>query len=203
MEAARKARLRTQFLAARRAVPPDVRHAEAATLKAHVVTLADVTDTICAYVPVGSEPGSAALLDALTEAGVRVLLPISRTSPDGTPQALWWGEYHREQLAPAAFGLLEPAGEPLPPATVAQAGAVLVPALAVDRCGVRLGRGAGFYDRSLPLRNPIARLIAVVRDTELVDELPGEPHDVRMTDALTPAGGLTPLVQRSGMPTTE
>ena len=203
MEAACKAQLRTQFLAARRAVPPDVRQAEAATLKAHVATLAAVTDTVCAYVPVGSEPGSTALLDALAGTGVRVLLPISRTSSDGTPQALWWGEYHSEHLAPAAFGLLEPAGDPLPPGTVARAGVILVPALAVDRRGVRLGRGAGFYDRSLPLRNPIARLIAVVRDSELVDELPGESHDVRMTDALTPAGGFTPLTQQPGMPATE
>ena len=70
---------------------------------------------------------------------------------------------------------------------------VFVPALAVDRAGVRLGRGAGFYDRSLPLADPAARLVAVVRDDELVDELPAEPHDVRMTHALTPGRGLVEL----------
>ena len=70
---------------------------------------------------------------------------------------------------------------------------VLVPALAVDRIGVRLGRGAGFYDRSVPLAAPGARLVAVVRDDELVEQLPAEPHDVRMTHALTPSGGLTAL----------
>jgi 5-formyltetrahydrofolate cyclo-ligase len=74
---------------------------------------------------------------------------------------------------------------------------VLVPALAVDRRGVRLGRGGGFYDRSLSFCRPGARLVAVVRDSELVDELPGEPHDVPMTHALTPGGGLTRL---AGMP---
>ena len=70
---------------------------------------------------------------------------------------------------------------------------ILVPALAVDRTGVRLGRGAGFYDRSLPLADPAARLVAVVRDDELVDHLPAEPHDVRMTHALTPRDGLVAL----------
>lgn len=60
---------------------------------------------------------------------------------------------------------------------------VFVPALAIDRRGARLGRGRGFYDRSLPGRDPHARLIAVVRDDELVRELPAEPHDVPMTDA--------------------
>jgi 5-formyltetrahydrofolate cyclo-ligase len=70
---------------------------------------------------------------------------------------------------------------------------MLVPALAVDRRGVRLGRGRGFYDRSLVHRQVGAPLIAVVRDDEVVDELPVEPHDVAMTHALTPRRGLIAL----------
>jgi 5-formyltetrahydrofolate cyclo-ligase len=81
----------------------------------------------------------------------------------------------------------------LGPDAVALASVILVPALAVDRTGVRLGRGAGFYDRSLPLADPSARLVAVVRDDELVESLPAEPHDVRMTHVLTPERGLVPL----------
>ncbi len=91
------------------------------------------------------------------------------------------------------MGWLSPAAPDFPPPFSRRHRFIIVPALAVDRSGVRLGRGAGFYDRSLPLRNPLARLVAVVRDAELVDELPGEPHDVRMTDALTPGSGLVPL----------
>lgn len=203
MNTVSKALLREQLIASRRAVPEAVRQAEAAALKTHVESIADLAATVCAYVPVRTEPGSPALLDALTAAGVRVLLPISRVGADGTPQPLWWGRYSHGQLVPAGFGLLEPAGAALPPEAVAEAGAVLVPALAVDRRGVRLGRGAGFYDRSLPLRAPAARLIAVVRDDELRDELPGEPHDVRMTDVLTPGRGLVTLGDSSGMPATE
>ena len=78
----------------------------------------------------------------------------------------------------------------LPPETIAQAELILVPALAVDRRGVRLGRGAGYYDRTLGAAGPNARLVAVVRDDELVDRLPEEPHDLRMGWALTPLGGL-------------
>jgi 5-formyltetrahydrofolate cyclo-ligase len=203
VNAVTKALLREQLIASRRAVSASIRQAEAAALKAHVASLAGIADTICAYVPVRTEPGSPALLDALAAAGARVLLPISRVDSVGTPQPLWWGEYSHGRLVPAGFGLLEPSGEALPPEAVAEAGAVLVPALAVDRRGVRLGRGAGFYDRSLPLRNPAARLIAVVRDEELRDELPGEPHDVRMTDALTPGRGLVPLEDSPGMNPTE
>jgi 5-formyltetrahydrofolate cyclo-ligase len=61
---------------------------------------------------------------------------------------------------------------------------------------VRLGRGAGFYDRSLGLAASDARLITVVRDEELVSELPEDPHDVRMGWALTPGSGLVPLGDR-------
>ena len=62
--------------------------------------------------------------------------------------------------------------------------------------GVRLGRGSGFYDRSLGFRDPQSRLVAIVRDSELVDELPSEPHDVPMTHALTPGRGLVTLPTR-------
>ncbi|MEB3023618.1 5-formyltetrahydrofolate cyclo-ligase [[Mycobacterium] crassicus] len=193
-----KSALRAQLLAARRAVPPEVRQAEAAALAGHLEQLVGDTGTICAYLPVGSEPGSTDMLDGLVRRGIRVLLPVVRTDDDGTPLALMWGEYQPESLGntlvKARFGLLEPAPPWLPADAVAQADLVLIPALAVDRRGVRLGRGAGFYDRSLPLHRPGVPLVAVVRDTELLPddlELPAEAHDVPMTHALTP--GLGPV----------
>ena len=76
---------------------------------------------------------------------------------------------------------------------MADASVVFVPALAVDRTGARLGRGRGFYDRTLVLRIRRRALIAMVRDDELLDEVPHEPHDVPMTHALTPGRGLVEL----------
>ncbi|WP_298273762.1 5-formyltetrahydrofolate cyclo-ligase, partial [uncultured Bradyrhizobium sp.] len=76
---------------------------------------------------------------------------------------------------------------------VGEASAVLVPALAVDRRGTRLGRGAGFYDRTLQWAATMAPLVAIVRDDELVEELPNDPHDVRMTHAATPGLGVLDL----------
>ena len=70
-------------------------------------------------------------------------------------------------------------------------------AVAVDRRGIRLGRGGGFYDRSLPMCTPGTRLVAVVRDCEILDEVPVDSHDVPMTHALTPGGGLIPLARPS------
>lgn len=188
-----KHRLRSELLAARDRVAPAVRQAEAQALCAQLASVADGTDTVAAYVPVGSEPGSPELLDALLRVCGRVLLPIARTATDGTPLPLRWGEYRPGELVAAPFGLVEPPGPWLAPDSLAVAGVLLVPALAVDRHGVRLGRGAGFYDRSLCFRAPSARLVAVVRDDELVDELPVEPHDIPMTHALTPTMGLVAL----------
>ena len=193
MATAGKAALRERLLAARRSVSDDARADEARSLTDHVNAVVDSGSTVCAYVPVGAEPGSIQMLDVLLQRANRVLLPVARTTADNSPVALQWGEYRPGQLVAARFGLLEPAGPWLPATALAEASVVLVPALAVDRTGVRLGRGRGFYDRTLVSRDPHARLVAVIRDAELLDELPHEPHDVPMTHALTPGRGLVEL----------
>lgn len=187
-----KAQFRAALLASRRAVPMSVRSAEASALAMHAVHAVDVGDTVCAYVPVRSEPGSHELLRRLSERCARLLLPVVRGEPD-QPGPLLWGAYVPGDLAAGPFGLLEPAGPVLPPAALADAAVVFVPALAVDRHGVRLGRGGGFYDRSLIFRAAHCRLVAVVRDSEIVEALPSEAHDVRMTHALCPERGLISL----------
>ena len=192
---ATKAELRAAILAARRAVPPDVRRAEADAFGEHLTALASAHpgETACAYVPVGSEPGSLEMLDALRAAGMTVLVPAAREDELFTPLPLSWGAYRPGRLVDAKYGLREPAAPWLPPEAIAGAAVIVVPALAVDRTGVRLGRGAGFYDRTLLLAGPSAQLIALVRDDELLDHVPGESHDVPMTHALTPHGGLVRL----------
>jgi 5-formyltetrahydrofolate cyclo-ligase len=188
-----KAALRERLSAARRAVPDGVRAREAAALAAHLDAVVNDAGTVCAYVPVGAEPGSVDMLDVLARHADRVLLPVARTTADDDAVALQWGEYRPDELVTARFGLLEPAGPYLPASTVADARVVIVPALAVDRGGARLGRGRGFYDRTLVMRHPEAWLIAVVRDEELLDDVPHESHDVPMTHALTPGRGLVEL----------
>lgn len=193
MATTEKAELRARLLAARHGVAKEVRAAEARLLTEQLEPVASGGSTVCAYVPVGSEPGSIELLDMLLRRSVRVLVPVARTADDNTPLPLRWGEYRPGGLTRARWGLLEPPEPWLPASALAEANLVLVPSLAVDRSGVRLGRGSGFYDRSLHAADAHARLVAVVRDDEVLDELPAEPHDVRMTHALTPHGGLLPL----------
>lgn len=188
-----KAELRTAILTARRALTPNEHDAEARALVGHLSALITDVQTVCAYVPVGSEPGSPELIDELHRHGIRVMLPVARGDSAGNPTPLQWGEYRPGKLVDAPYGLREPAPPWLGAGAVAEASVILVPALAVDRTGVRLGRGAGFYDRSLALADAAARLIAIVRDDELVDHLPAEAHDMPMTHALTPHGGLVRL----------
>lgn len=186
-----KSEWRRKLLEQRREVAEDTRSTEDSALQEAVLSWLDGRGarTVTAYVPVGGEPGSPSLLDALRDAGLRVLLPIVVGH-----EPLEWAAYTGpDSLRPARFGLLEPAGDRLGRAAIGEADALLVPALAVDHQGVRLGRGAGHYDRSLPLAAPGAALIGVVRDGEFVAELPGEPHDVRMTGVLTPRRGVVAL----------
>ncbi|MEO9222816.1 MAG: 5-formyltetrahydrofolate cyclo-ligase [Mycobacteriaceae bacterium] len=185
MAATAKADVRLTIHAARRALHKQTHAREAAALATLVASLVGEGEVTCAYVPTGTEPGSLTMLQALRAGGSRVLLPLTR-SP-GYP--LDWAEFTGTgDLRDAEYGLREPTADPLGPAAIAGARLVLVPALAVDRAGHRLGRGAGFYDRSLTLADPAARLVAVVRAAEVLAELPHEEHDIAMDDALTPAG---------------
>ena len=185
--------LRTELLAARDAMSPFVLSQAIGDLAEWMYNLpieVAAGDTVAAYVPTRREPGGTAMLDALVDRGLRVLLPIV---PEGDPQRLQWGVYRDEQtLTEGRWNLLEPQGLRLDPDTLVEAKLILVPAVAVDRRGVRLGRGAGYYDRTL-VGMP-GQIVVVVHDTEMVDgELPEDRYDVRGQWILTPSGGFRPV----------
>jgi 5-formyltetrahydrofolate cyclo-ligase len=188
-----KISLRRRLLAARRGVDAGRRAARAAALTDGAVALAASRGAglvVCAYLPVGSEPGSPAMLDALRAQGHVVLLPVVPDVPGG----LDWAAYDGPgSLADGPLGLREPTGPRLGVAVITSADLVLVPALAVDRAGNRLGRGGGYYDRTLPLAGADTLVIAVVDDDELLDTVPAEPHDVRVAGVLRPGTGVTTL----------
>jgi 5-formyltetrahydrofolate cyclo-ligase len=183
-----KARWRRELRAARRAVPASVRFGEALALSSLLTSgrIVRPGQTLCGYVPVGSEPGSAQMLDDIADFGVRVLLPV--VAGRGPLDWAWYAG--PDSLRPGPYGLREPIGERLSVMALRIADVVLVPALAVDQTGTRLGQGAGHYDQSLPLAAPGTPMVAVVRDQEVFPALPSEPHDVRMTAALMPNRGL-------------
>jgi 5-formyltetrahydrofolate cyclo-ligase len=189
---AAKSVLRERILAVRRGRPESERAAAAAAVAAHLLRGLARVRALAAYVPEETEPGHGRLPAAYTRLGAPVLLPV--VPADGAELA-WAVDTGR--LAPGRFGLLEPVGPRLGPAAIGTAEAVVVPALAVSRDGVRLGRGGGYYDRALRHARPDAAVVAVVFDDELLDTLPVEPHDHRITAVVTPSGGWLDL-RRAG-----
>ncbi|HET8603552.1 MAG TPA: 5-formyltetrahydrofolate cyclo-ligase [Marmoricola sp.] len=194
IEAAKLA-LRDQIVTARGRLPLATLGERA---RAVAGTLAGVEEvrraaTVAVYVSVGREPGTGPLLDLLSAAGKRIILPLLQSDGD-----LSWATYAGpESLAPARRGLLEPVTEPLGVDAVATADAVLVPGMAVDPQGVRLGRGGGSYDRALA-RVPVGTFTcAVLNSEEVLDEVPAAAHDRPVTAAVTELGLLRfPAVTR-------
>ncbi|MFE4976147.1 5-formyltetrahydrofolate cyclo-ligase [Kitasatospora sp. NPDC056651] len=182
-----KSGLRTRLLTERRALTAEERTAAADRLAGHAGELAGAGATVAAYVSVGAEPGTRPLLEALRARGARVLLPVLLADND-----LDWAEYAGPgALAPAGRGLLEPVGPRLGPQAVTEAAVVLLPGLAVDRSGLRLGRGGGSYDRVLDrLARAGARpvLAVLLYEHELLERVPAEPHDRLVDVAVLPSG---------------
>ncbi len=156
---------------------------------------------VCAYVPFGAEPGSQILLDALTVGGVDVLLPVLLDDLD-----LDWAMYEGPwSLVASPRGLAEPAGTRLGVDAITGAGIVIVPALAVDGVGHRLGRGGGSYDRALARVPPGVPVAALLHDGEVLADVPVATHDRVVTHVVTPAGGWQPVgsAEPSGKPAQE
>ncbi|MYR51946.1 5-formyltetrahydrofolate cyclo-ligase [Streptomyces sp. SID4928] len=181
--------LRRELLAARALLTKEDAARTAAVLAGAALRLPELADarTVAAYVSVGREPGTRALLEALRGRGVRVLLPVLLADND-----LDWAAYEGpEHLLPAGRGLLEPDGPRLGPAAVVEAQAVLLPGLAVDGAGMRLGRGGGSYDRVLARLTAAGAhpaLVVLLYDDEVVARVPSEPHDRPVDAVVTPAG---------------
>ncbi|MFK4224128.1 5-formyltetrahydrofolate cyclo-ligase [Streptomyces sp. NPDC019890] len=182
-----KSAVRRELLAARGLMSTEDVEQAAAVLARQALSLAELADagTVAAYVSVGREPGTRALLDALRARGVRVLLPVLKPDND-----LDWGVYEGpEHLVRAGRGLLEPDGERLGVDAVIEADAVLLPGLAVDSRGMRLGRGGGSYDRVLARLTAAGAdpaLVVLLYANEVVERVPQEPHDHPVHAVVTP-----------------
>jgi 5-formyltetrahydrofolate cyclo-ligase len=162
-----KAAARAGFLAARRSRPDHT--AADASIRQALLHLATGLRTVAAYLPMRNEPGGAQLPATLVKVCDTLLVPVLLPDRD-----LDWAGY--------------PDPTPLGVTAITTAELVIVPAVAVDRTGVRLGRGGGSYDRALTRVGFGTPVVAVLYDGELVDELPREPHDRRVTAVITPAG---------------
>jgi 5-formyltetrahydrofolate cyclo-ligase len=171
-----KPAMRAAILAARMALPVPERRRRDTAIAAALASLA--RGVVAAFVPLAHEPGD---LEALVDAR-SVLLPVLRDDND-----LDWAVFDGS-LAPGRFGLREPTGVRLGVDAVLGADLLVVPALAVDGRGGRLGRGGGSYDRVLARVAGAVPALAVVDDEEVVPAVPMEPHDRPVQGYVTPGG---------------
>ena len=179
-----KSELRQVVRARRAAVSPSVRAERDRGILGHLGAVVTAGMVVCAYVPDDDEAGGSGLLERLTLSGARVLLPVS---PAVGP--LGWATYTGPaDLVRGRFGIPVPSAAPGGPELIAGSDLVLVPAVAVDRRGNRLGRGGGYYDRSLGFAGPRTRLLALLDAENVVDTVPVEPHDRPVDGVITEDG---------------
>ena len=170
---------------------PQARTAAARGLRDALLELPELqmAGTVAAYVSVGTEPDTRGLLFALWKRGTYVLLPVLRDDGD-----LDWASYEGpESLTAGPRGLLEPGEARRGTGAITSADLIVVPALAADRAGHRLGRGGGSYDRALARVAPTIPLIALLYDGELLDRVPAGPHDQPVRAVATAREGITKL----------
>ncbi len=189
--AADKAGLRRRLAQARAAMPVAARNEAGRLIRDSILELPQVAaaGTIAAYYSVGTEPDTRSLVFALWKRGSYVVLPVLLGDGD-----LDWASYEGpDSLAPGPRGLLQPLEPVRGVSTVARADVVLVPALAVDVAGNRLGRGGGSYDRALARVGPQVPVIALLYDPELLPAVPVMPHDQPVRAVARPGYGITRL----------
>jgi 5-formyltetrahydrofolate cyclo-ligase len=127
--------------------------------------------TVASYHPLRTEPDTSEFNRQFARSG-NLLLP----RVDGENIEFAYGD-----LAPGSLGIMEPTGNTFPIDAIEL---ILVPALAIDAKGNRLGKGRGYYDRVL--KTSVATAVGVIFDGELVEQIKAEEHDVRMQYAITP-----------------
>jgi 5-formyltetrahydrofolate cyclo-ligase len=182
---ARKRALRAELRERRRVKPAAARAADSAALTQNLVDLVSGLDAdyLAAYLSTPDEPDTRDFLNWAAERGTRVLIPVSRA--DGL---LDWAPYDGDAEDTDVLGMPTPTTELLGPIAINEVDLILVPAAAVDRTGMRMGWGMGYFDKTLGSMEACPPVYAVIFDDELVDSVPRERHDMPVSGVVTPSG---------------
>ena len=188
-----KAELRRAVIARRDAIDLDVRAAKSATICARLVELLDCLDaaaphTVAIYAAMGSEVDPAAFAAAAAARGWRVAYPCMLSAIDAAAcgQCMCMRAVAADDASAAPF-IAHPARVfaatdidssrfPIVPADVLDM--IVVPLVAFDQTGARLGYGGGCYDRYLPMLSPACQIIGIAFDEQRVDHVPTDAHDL-------------------------
>lgn len=179
-----KRALRAELRERRQQLSDAQRESAAEGIRAQLEALVDSLGarSVSCFLSSPTEPGTRAFINAAIERGLRVLLPVMRE--DGLLD--WTVASPGGQEVQSALGVPEAVGELLGPIAVNDVDLMIVPAATVDRGGMRMGWGRGFFDKTLGsmARRPPA--YAVIYDSELVDSVPQDVHDQPVTGVVTP-----------------
>ena len=190
--AADKVALRARMRAQRQAVQPHEARAAAREVAARIANLDSFQKASCValFSPFRCEIDPTPVVEFRSAEGKVFCLPCSArakvqlgfrqvdTPPGVTAVTL------RAQLTEGEYGILEPTGPRIP---LARLDLIVVPALAFDRAGYRLGWGAGYYDRLLSRCRAGTQTVVVGYDWQCVDHLPKDPHDEAVHWVITPS----------------
>jgi len=186
MQEPSKNQLRSLLRQRRQNLPLDLVQKDSALIRERLLSLDHVHDarSVMLYLPARGEVDTWPLLDHFWQRGCEILLPRCRDNTPGIMDA--YAVTCRENLGPGCFGLIEPRADLARPVPAPQPEVILVPALAYDRQGYRLGFGGGYYDRFLPALTVRPLLIGPAYAFQLLERLPCEPWDQPVDLVVTP-----------------
>ena len=188
-----KAKLRRAVIARRDALDLDVQAAKSADICARLVELLGRSDaaaphTVAVYAAMGSEVDPAAFAAAAVARGWRVAYPcmLSATDAMACGQRMCMRAVSAGDASEApfiahptrAFAATDVDSDHFPIVPTAELDMVVVPLVAFDRTGARLGYGGGCYDRYLPTLSPACQIIGIAFDEQRVDHVPTDTHDL-------------------------
>ena len=188
-----KVELRRAVISRRNAIDLDVRAAKSAAICARLVELIDCSGaaaphTVAVYAAMGSEVDPAAFAAAAAKRGWRVAYPCMLSATDAAAcgqrmcmRAVAVGDASAAPFIAhptRAFAAMDIDSDRFPIVSAEALDMAIVPLVAFDRAGERLGYGGGCYDRYLPMLSPACQIIGIAFDEQRVDHVPTDAHDL-------------------------
>ncbi|MFZ5813381.1 MAG: 5-formyltetrahydrofolate cyclo-ligase [Thermodesulfobacteriota bacterium] len=182
-----KSELRTNILEKRNVLDQETARGDSAAVVGRLrkAGFLATSRTILLYLPVKNEVDTRELFPELLRRGTEILLPRCRDGESGELDLHWVTGL--SQVRPGRFGILEPDPDVCPPSGDRVPEAALVPGVAFDRRGYRLGFGGGYYDRLFARPEMTGTLrVGLAFDFQIVEKLPEESWDKPMHALCTP-----------------
>ncbi len=182
---AEKTWLRKEILRKRNLISPEVRAQKSLAIMERLYKLQEFRSArlLHIFVSFGSEVSTELVIKRSLEIGKRVVVPIT----DNKSRRLTLSEIedYDLDLRPGHWGILEPRNEAVRAVDLDQLDLILIPGVAFDKAGHRLGHGAGYYDKLLAgcKERPLA--MALAYELQVIDSVPVMEYDVKIDGIIT------------------